>query len=117
MQAGLRVQAPGLEDVNSFLKTLSFELRLTTYLTQRIMNNFREALEEVLEAKKSGSGFHFVQKAQKLGQTAHQARYLPNLLKTPIQHWKKTLSDTRYVLDELDAMGISGTLIKRHRGK
>lgn len=77
------------------------------------MNNFREALEEVLEAKKNGSGFHFVQKAQQLGQSAQQARRLPNLLKTPIGQWKKTLSDTHYVLKELEAMGISGQLIQQ----
>ena len=111
------IQTLGLDDVDPFLETLSLKLRLTTHLTQKIMNNFREALEEVLEAKKIGSGFHFVQKAQKLGQTAHQARHLPNLLKTPIQQWKKTLSDTRYVLDELNAMGISGSLIKRDKGR
>ncbi|MGF1522541.1 MAG: hypothetical protein ACFBSF_09525 [Leptolyngbyaceae cyanobacterium] len=79
------------------------------------MNDFREALEEVLEAKKSGGGFHFVQKAQRLAQSAQQARRLPNLLKTPIGRWKKTLADTHYVLKELDAMGISGQLIQQDK--
>lgn len=77
------------------------------------MNNFREALEEVLEAKKNGGGFHFVRKAQHLRQAAQESRQLSNLLKTPILQWKRTLSDTRYVLNELEAMGVLDQLGKQ----
>ena len=71
------------------------------------MNNLREELKEVLKMKSSAGGFHYVQKAQQLGRTAQKARQFSNLLRTPIGQWRKTLSDTRYVLDELAEMDIS----------
>lgn len=76
------------------------------------MHNFREELDEVLKIRESGSGFHYAHKAQQLGQTAQQARQFSSLLKTPIGRWSKTLSDTRYVIDELSALGVSWSLEK-----
>lgn len=71
------------------------------------MNTLRQELEAVLKIKQDGAGFHYVQRAQRLGQTAQQARQWHNLIKVPVWQWQKTLSDTRHILDELTAMGIS----------
>ena len=71
------------------------------------MDNLREELQAVLEMRSSAGGFHYIRKAQQLGRAAQQARQLSNLLRTPIGQWRKILSDTRYVLDELAALDIS----------
>lgn len=70
------------------------------------MNTLREELEEVMKLKGDGGGFHYIQKAQRLGKTAQQARQWYSLLKIPAWEWQKRLSETRYVLDQLNAMGI-----------
>ncbi|MEM6518647.1 MAG: hypothetical protein AAF722_04850 [Cyanobacteria bacterium P01_C01_bin.70] len=70
------------------------------------MTNLREKLNTVLQLKEDGGGFHYVQQAQSLRQTAQHTRQWSTLLRTPIGRWKSTLADTRYVLDELKAMGI-----------
>ena len=72
------------------------------------MKDLQSELEEVLKMKAVGSGFHYVWKAQRLGQTAEESRQWYNLLlKAPIWRWQKILSDTRHVLDELNALDIS----------
>lgn len=71
------------------------------------MNILRAELEEILEMQKAGAGFHYIQKAQQLQHSAQRSRQWYNLLKTPIWRWQTTLSETRYVLDELTEMGIS----------
>ena len=73
----------------------------------KIMINLREELAAVLEVKASSGGFHYVQRAEQLRQIAHRTRQWSTLLRTPPGQWQRILSDTRYVLDELKAIGFS----------
>lgn len=71
------------------------------------MSNLHQELENVLNLKNGGSGFHYVYQAKQLASKARKARQWYNLLKTPIPQWKQTLAETRFVLDELDKGGIN----------
>lgn len=71
------------------------------------MTTLREELEAILKMKKTGGGFHYAQRAQHLGQRAQKARQWFRLLKVPIWQWQETLSETRYVIDQLYDLGIT----------
>ena len=71
----------------------------------KTMTHWQNELEAVCQLKQLG-GFHYVRQAQSLKQTAQHARRWSALLRTPIVQLKSTLGNTRYILDELKAMGI-----------
>ena len=73
----------------------------------KTMIDLREELAAVLEVKANSGGFHYVQRAEQLKQIAHRTRQWSTLLRTSPSQWKRILSDTRYVLDELKVMGFS----------
>lgn len=77
------------------------------YLYGLMMSStLRQELDDVLNLKKGGSGFHYVYHAEQLAKKAHRARQWHQLLKTPINQWKKTLAETHVVLQELRENGI-----------
>ena len=72
------------------------------------MKDLQSELEDVLEMKAVGGGFHYIWKAQRLGQIAEASCQWHNLiLKIPIWRWKKTMADAHHVLNELNALDIS----------
>lgn len=67
------------------------------------MTNFRQEVEVLLQQKQlKDVGFHHTYQVNQLIKKAKQARSLNNLMRTPIRQWKKTLADTRFVIDTLD---------------
>ncbi|MEM9117125.1 MAG: hypothetical protein AAGD09_04500 [Cyanobacteria bacterium P01_F01_bin.56] len=73
---------------------------------QSKLNNLQKELAEVKVLRQEGGGFHYAQRAHRLGKVATQYRQWYSLLRQPVWQWKIVLSETRDVLDQLAEMDV-----------